>query len=329
MSSGGDFVVAVDLGGTLTKVAHAHPDGTTTPPSRLATVVVTGQVSVDWLGDVVAEAAQARRGGRCRGFGVVVPGVIDVAAGVVRAATNVGWYDVPLRDRLTARTGLPGVVAHDVRSGGLAEWRLGGGRGATNLLFLPLGTGIAGAMVVDGRLLDADGYAGEIGHLPVPAGGDRECPCGLRGCLETVSSATGVVRSYLSVAGDPLAEAEAGQARAVDARAVADGARAGDPAAGAAFDLAVAGLTEALVTYATLLAPETVVIGGGLAGAFDLIGARVEAGVARRLSFQRSPHLVPARLGADAGVIGAGLVGWDRVDQQEVRMQQDRGVEER
>lgn len=314
-----DRVLAVDLGGTLTKVAHAHADGTTTPPTRLASVVVGGQVSVDWLGDVLAEAARARPQERCRGYGVVVPGVIDVAAGVVRAAANVGWYDVPLRERLSSRTGLPGVVAHDVRSGGVAEWRLGAGRGATNLLFLPLGTGIAGAMVVDGRLLDADGYAGEIGHLPVRAGGDRDCRCGQHGCLETVASATGVVRSYLAATDGPV----------VDARTVADRARAGDAAAGAAFDLAVEGLTEALAAYATLLAPQMVVVGGGLAGSFDLIGPRVEAGVAERLSFQRSPRLVPARLGADAGVIGAGLVGWDGVHQQQVRRQQDRSVEER
>lgn len=315
----GDHVVALDLGGTVTKVAYAYADGTTTPPVRLATEVVAGQVSVDWLGDVLAEAAQGRPEERCRGYGVVVPGVIDVAAGVVRAAANLGWYDVPLRERLTTRTGLPGAVAHDVRSGGLAEWRLGAGQGATNLLVLPLGTGIAGAMVVDGRLLDADGYAGEIGHLPVCAGGDRECRCGQRGCLETVGSATGVVRSYLAATEGP----------AVDARTVADRARTGDAAALAAFDLAVQGLIEALAMYATLLAPQTVVLGGGLAGSFDLIGPQVEAGLAERLSFQRSPRLVPARLGADAGVIGAGLVGWDGVHQQQVRMQQDQGVEER
>ena len=325
MRTGSDRLVAVDLGGTLTKVAHAYADGTTTPPSRLATVVVEGQVSVEWLGGVLAEAARARPTEPCLGYAVVVPGVIDLAAGVVRAATNLGWYDLPLRERLDALTGLTvGVVAHDVRSGGLAEWRLGAGRGATNLLFLPLGTGIAGAMVVDGQLLDADGYAGEIGHLPVRAGGDRACDCGQRGCLETVASATGVVRSYRSAAGGVE----------LDARQVGDLARAGDPDARGAFDLAVQGLTEALHAYATLLGPETVVVGGGLAGSFDLIGPPVEAALAGRLTFQRAPRLLPGSLGADAGVVGAGLVGWDHVRQQRAGMQQDlrqqdRGEEER
>jgi len=319
MRTGPDRLVAVDLGGTLTKVAHAYADGTTTPPTRLATVVVDGQVPVEWLGGVLAEAARARPTEPCLGYAVVVPGVIDLAAGVVRAATNLGWYDLPLRERLDALTGLPGVVGHDVRSGGLAEWRLGVGRGATNLLFLPLGTGIAGAMVADGRLLDADGYAGEIGHLPVRAGGERVCDCGQRGCLETVASATGVVRSYLAAAGG----AE------LDARRVADLARAGDPDARGAFDLAVEGLTEALHAYATLLGPETVVVGGGLAGSFDLVGPPVEAALADRLTFQRPPRLLPGSLGADAGVVGAGLVGWDRVREQRAGMQQDRVQQDR
>ena len=313
-----EFVVAVDLGGTLAKVAHARADGSTTPPTRVPTVRVDGQVSVPWLAGLLAGSAQAGPGERCVGYGVVVPGVIDVAAGVVRAATNLGWHDLALREELEAATGLVGAVAHDVRSGGLAEWRLGAGRGATNLLFLPLGTGIAGAMVTDGRLLDADGYAGEIGHLPVPAGGDRACLCGQAGCLETVSSATGVTRSYALGTGEQ-----------VDARTVADRARRGEPAALAAFDLVVEGLLEALHTYATLLGPETVVVGGGLAGAFDLFGERVQAGLARRLTFQRRPALVPARLGADAGVVGAGLVGWDRVQRPRSPMQQDRAEEER
>ncbi|SDR85777.1 glucokinase [Friedmanniella luteola] len=301
-AGGSDYVVAVDLGGTLTKVAHADADGTVSGVVRLPTQLVDGQASVSWLASVLDDAVAARPAGTCAGFGVVVPGIIDVPRGVVRAAPNVGWYDVPLRLQLSQLTGRTGTVAHDVRSGGLAEWRIGAGVGARNLLFLPLGTGIAGAMVVDGRLVDADGYAGEIGHIAVPAAGDAVCLCGQRGCLETVASAVGVVRTHARLAGTVL-----------DAREVAELARAGDPAARQAFDVAVAALVEALTTYATLLGPETVVIGGGLAGAFDLLGPPVTSGLDARMAFQRRPRLVPARLGADAGVIGAGLVAWDLI----------------
>ena len=301
------YVVAVDLGGTLTKVALAEADGTVSTPVRLPTAMDDAQASVPWLASVLQEAAAARPEESCAGFGVVVPGIIDVPRGVVRAAPNVGWADVPLRRRLGELTGWPGTVAHDVRSGGLAEWRRGAGVGATNLLFLPLGTGIAGAMVVDGRLVDADGYAGEIGHIAVPAAGDALCLCGQRGCLETVASAPGVGRTYSRLAGGPP----------LDAAEVADLARRGDPAARGAFDLLVEALAEALTTYAGLLGPETVVVGGGLAGSFDLIGPPVATALDARLTFQRRPALVPARLGADAGVIGAGLVAWDRIREEE------------
>ena len=302
-----DYVVAVDLGGTLTKVAYAHRDGSATAAVRLPTAVVEGQASVSWLASVVDDAATARGIDHCLGFGVVVPGIIDVPRGVVRAAPNVGWYDLPLRHRLSELTGWPGIVAHDVRSGGLAEWRTGAGVGAANLLFLPLGTGIAGAMVVDGHLVDADGYAGEIGHIAVPAAAGEACLCGQRGCLETVASAPGVVRTHARLSGGPP----------VDAQEVAELARAGNAAAQQAFDVAVRALTEALTVYATLLGPETVVIGGGLAGAFDLIGPPVAAGLHARMAFQRRPALVPAKLGADAGVVGAGLVAWDRIREEE------------
>lgn len=299
--------MAVDLGGTLTKVAYAHRDGTITPAIRLPTVLVDGQVSVPWLAAVLEDAAASGGPEKCVGFGVVVPGIIDVPRGVVRAAPNVGWYDVPLRHRLSELTGRPGTVAHDVRSGGLAEWRLGAGVGASNLLFLPLGTGIAGAMIVDGRLVDVDGYAGEIGHITVPAAGELACGCGLRGCLETVASAAGVARTHARLAERAVLPAEQ----------VAAMARDGDVSARAAFTLAVRALAEALTIYTTLLAPETVVIGGGLAGAFDLIGPPVAAGLEARMTFQRRPRLVPAKLGADAGVVGAGLVAWDRIREEE------------
>ncbi len=303
-----DYVVAVDLGGTLTKVAHAHADGTVSSVVRLPTRLVDGQASVPWLASVVEDAAAARSGEVCRGFGVVVPGIIDVPRGVVRAAPNVGWYDVPLRRRLGDLTGRPGTVDHDVRSGGLAEWRFGAGVGARNLLFLPLGTGVAGAMLVDGRLVDADGYGGEIGHIAVPAARDAACLCGQRGCLETVASAAGIVSH----------PRPAGRRRSPPTPVRSpSGPATGDPDATEAFAVAVQGLVEALTTYATLLGPETVVLGGGLVGAFDLLGPPVAAGLDARMAFQRRPQLIPAKLGADAGVIGAGLVAWDLFGEDE------------
>jgi glucokinase len=314
------FIVAVDVGGTLTKIAYADPTGSLTGSARLRTHLADGGAGlVPWLAATIKRWVEQRPGARCLGYGVVVPGIVDAASGTVRAAPNVDWVDVPLRDLLTELTGLPGVVAHDVRSAGLAEWRLGTGVGADNLLFLSIGTGIAGAMVVDDRMLDAGGYAGEIGHTRVTAAGDVRCACGQVGCLETLASAAGVARTYARLAGTAdsanLAGTAdlAGSAERIGADRVADLARSGDPSAQRAFDLAIAALTEALINYVTLLGPELIVIGGGLSGAADLFVPQLADAMAMTMSFQRLPRIVTAVLGADAGVIGAGLVGWDRL----------------
>jgi len=297
-----DFVVAVDVGGTLTKIAYAEASGALAGLTRLDTHLAEGGAGlVPWLAGVIRDRAEERPDGRCRGFAVVAPGIIDTVHGVVRAAPNVDWTDVPLHDELRQLTGLPGVVGHDVRAGGLAEWRLGRGQGVDNLLFLSLGTGIAGAIVVDGRMLDANGYAGELGHTRVAAAGETRCACGQLGCLETLASAAGVARTYAS---------STASAEPIDAHGVADRARRGDPDARRAFALASAALTQALTAYVTLLGPELIVIGGGLSAAADLFLPQLSKGLRGAMTFQRRPQIIVASLGPDAGVIGAGLLGW-------------------
>lgn len=300
-----EFIVAVDVGGTLTKIAYADRSGSLTGLTRLDTQLAEGGAGlVSWLAASIRRWADQRSAGRCRGFAVAVPGIVDATRGVVRAAPNVGWTNVPLYDQLRQLTGLSGVVGHDVRAGGLAEWRLGRGRGVDNLLFLSLGTGIAGAMVVDSRMLEAGGYAGEIGHTRVAAAGDQHCACGQVGCVETLASAAGVARTYAALAA---------AAEPVDAQGVANRARRGDPYARKAFALAATALTQALTTYVTLLGPELIVIGGGLSEAADLFVPQVVDGLRSATSFQRQPTIVTASAGPDAGVIGAGLLGWDRI----------------
>lgn len=298
---GVDRVVAVDLGGTLTKIGFAAADGTVSGVERLRTERSGGSVPVTWLASVIA-ARVAAAGEPCVGYGVMVPGIIDSAAQTVRVAPNVGWSKLRLGAELSAALRLPGAIGHDVRAGGLAEWRLGSGAGVDNLLFCSLGTGIAGAMVVDGRLLEAGGYAGEIGHLRVTEAAEHRCACGLFGCLETVASAAGVIRSYGRLTGE-----------SASAEAVAERARMGEQAAQQCFAVAAAALAEVLAAYVAIAGPELVILGGGLAGAADLLLDTVSYALADRLSFHRLPRLVPGSLGADAGLIGAGLAAWDHL----------------
>lgn len=237
--------------------------------------------------------------------GVAVPGIVDEAEGIAAYAANLGWRDVPLRALLAERLGgVPVALGHDVRTGGLAEGRLGAGRGADRFLFVPLGTGIAGAIGIDGKVeAGAHGFAGEIGHIVVRPGG-AECPCGQRGCLERYASASAVSRAWAEASGGPDADA------ADCAKAVASG----DERAVRVWEEAVDALADGLVTALTLLDPRTLIIGGGLAEAGETLFTPLREAVRRRVTFQKLPSLVPAALGDTAGCLGAGLLAWDLIE---------------
>ncbi|MFD6279833.1 ROK family protein [Streptomyces sp. NPDC060209] len=234
--------------------------------------------------------------------GVAVPGIVDAERGIAVYAANLGWSDVPLRKLIGERLGgIPVALGHDVRTGGLAEGRIGAGRDADRFLFVPLGTGIAGAIGIDGTIeAGAHGYAGEIGHVVVRPDGP-DCGCGQRGCLETLASAAAVSRAWAAASGDPDADA------ADCAKAVASG----DPAALRVWQDAVDALAAGLVTALTLLDPRTLIIGGGLAEAGETLFTPLRAAVEERVTFQKLPHIVPAALGDTAGCLGAGLLAWD------------------
>ncbi|WP_406733835.1 ROK family protein [Streptomyces sp. NBC_01794] len=234
--------------------------------------------------------------------GVAVPGIVDAGRGIAVYAANLGWRDVPMRALLAGRLGgVPVALGHDVRTGGLAEGRIGAGKGADRFLFVPLGTGIAGAIGIAGSIeAGAHGYAGEIGHIVVrPEGPD--CGCGQRGCLETLASASAVTRAWAAASGDPDADA-ADCAKAVES---------GDERAARVWWDAVDALAAGLVTAITLLDPRTLIIGGGLAEAGETLFTPLRAAVEERVTFQKLPAIVPAALGDTAGCLGAGLLAWD------------------
>ncbi|KOG34012.1 ROK family transcriptional regulator [Streptomyces resistomycificus] len=236
--------------------------------------------------------------------GVAVPGIVDEDRGVAVYAANLGWRDVPLRELLARRLGAPVALGHDVRTGGLAEGRIGAGQGTDRFLFVALGTGIAGAIGIDGRVeAGAHGFAGEIGHVVVrPAG--VPCPCGQRGCLERYASAAAVSEAWAAASGDPEADA-ADCAKAVTS---------GDPNAVRVWREAVDALADGLVTALTLLDPRTLIIGGGLAEAGETLFTPLRDAVRRRVTFQKVPSIVPAALGDTTGCLGAGLLAWDLLE---------------
>ncbi|MFG3001570.1 ROK family protein [Streptomyces sp. NPDC048340] len=301
-----EHVIALDVGGTGMKAALVAADGLLLHEARRATGRERGaEAVVETIQDFAAELldlGRERYGTVASAAGVAVPGIVDAENGIAVYAANLGWRDVPMRELLSRRLGgIPVALGHDVRTGGLAEGRIGAGRGADRFLFVPLGTGIAGAIGIAGRIeAGAHGYAGEIGHIVVRPGGPA-CGCGQHGCLETLASASAVSRAWASASGDPEADA-ADCAKAVES---------GDERAHEVWLTAIGALADGLVTAITLLDPRTLIIGGGLAEAGETLFTPLRKAVEERVTFQRLPHIVPAALGDTAGCLGAGLLAWD------------------
>jgi glucokinase len=290
--------LAIDVGGTGIKAAVYDGDGAVLRRLERPTPAAEGPEAV--VGAVRAVARELADNDVVAA-GVVVPGSVDVTAGIARYSANLGWRDVPLRDVLIADLARPVTLEHDVRAAGFAESVLGRARGVDDCLVLVIGTGIAGVIRAGGTMLrGASDLAGEIGHIPVFPDGDV-CACGMRGCLETYASAAALARRYAALSG-----------RAADARTIA-ATRAGDPAAAQVWSDATRALGIALVTYTMLLDPTTIVLGGGLAEAGDALLAPLRDELAHRLVWRTVPDVALSALGARAGQLGAAILAWQSV----------------
>jgi glucokinase len=287
-------VVALDVGGSAMKGAVLDEQGPVGGFHRWPTPRSEGPeaVVVAVLGAV--DELLSRADGAVA-VGLVVPGLVDDRAGVALYSENIGWRDVPFRDLVAEHSGLPVGFGHDVRAGGLAERTLGAARGVDEVLFVPVGTGISGAMYVAGRLID-NRYAGEIGHIDVGTG--QRCACGASGCLETIASAASIAKRYNQATGESVA----------GAREVLKLMAAGDRAAGVVWYEAVDALARALATYTSLLAPELIVIGGGLSQAGEVLLEPLRRRLGELLVWQLEPRIVAAALGENAACLGAGLL---------------------
>ncbi|WP_154794184.1 ROK family protein [Occultella kanbiaonis] len=275
--------VGVDVGGTTIKAGRVDATGTLSHPRRVPTPRDVATM-VEVIAAQVRDLAQPGDA-----VGVVVPGIVDEASGTAVLSANLGWRDVPLRDLLVAALGRDVAFGHDVRAGALAAsvWGAGG-----DLLFVPVGTGIAAALVLDGRVRGT-GWAGEIGMLTVsdPDGGAPVV-------LEAVASASAIARRYAVRTGVAVTGADA----------VVEAAVAGDADAAAVIAEGMDALGLALADSVALLGSVRVVIGGGLAGGGEAVLGPLRNSMARRLGERPAPEVFAATLGPWAGCLGAGAL---------------------
>lgn len=297
-------VLAFDVGGTDTKAALVDDRGRLVQVVRIPTPHAgdaTGDAVVTAIAGLAERFRNEHPGIAPRAAGLLVPGHVDDDAGIGVFAENLGWRDFPFRDRAEAALGIPVAFSHDVRGAGEAEHRLGAAAPYRDVVVMAIGTGIAGAIFLDGRLHTGGGMAGEMGHSRVADG--PLCACGGIGCLEAVASAAAIARRYNALTG----------ADVPGAREVLALAQAGDETARGVWDSAMDALALDLSHTVALLAPEAVVIGGGLAQAgpalFEPLAEKLDA----ILTFHRRPVLLPASIGENAGLIGAALRARDRL----------------
>jgi glucokinase len=314
-----DWAWAVDFGGTSVKLGLVDREGRLRAQSAFETRA-TPDVEA-WVSRVERElralSAAVDPAATPLGIGVGVPGFVDYGRGFIHDLTNVpGWAAVPLRDVLFHRLGIPAAVDNDANAMALAESRFGAGRGRRQVVFVTLGTGVGGGLYLDGRLYrGAHSMAGEIGHLSIDWQG-AATPQG-RGGLETYVGIAGLVRHAIGLlrAGrvSILTEWCEGRLEALTPKLLSEAAKEGDAVALECFNRMAAALGSALASLTYVLQPEVFVVGGGVAGAGETLFEPLRRELRERLSphFASRVAVVPAALGADAGLVGAGALVWD------------------
>ena len=313
MTAASTVTVGVDIGGTKVLAGVVGPDGTVRRTARRTTPgrrVRTQQVE-DALADAVLDAAG---GARLRGVGIAAAGFVDAAGERVMFAPHLPWQGEPLRELLEARLGCPVALDNDANCAARAEAHHGAAHGASSALVITMGTGIGGAVLLEGRVLrGANGMAGEFGHMQVVPDG-RPCECGRTGCWEQYSSGNALVRTARALMLERpsvLTEMSDGAADRVTGPMVTAAVEQGDLVARQAFASVGDWLGVGTANLVAALDPEVVVVGGGVSAAGDTLLDPARAALRRTLvggDHRRVPELTVARLGPEAGMVGAALL---------------------
>ena len=312
-------VIALDLGGT--KLLSGVVDDQGVVEKRI--VASTDVSSEDAVLVQVEDAVLGLLEDDVGAIGIGIPSTIDQRRGEAVDSVNIPLSDIPLRERLHERFGMPVAIENDANAAALAEHRCGAGRGSRHLVMLTLGTGVGGGLILDGELYrGAIGAAAELGHITLDLHGppcQGNCPG--RGHLEAMASGT-AADGYAREAAERNPDGDLGRAGAegktVDARLAVELAAHGPGDARDVLDHVGFHLGVGIASFVNIFNPELVVIGGGFSRAGDLLFEPARRVVAERaLSPARDEvKLVPALLGVEAGLIGAGLVGFEALHRE-------------
>ncbi|MFC7466040.1 ROK family glucokinase [Brachybacterium sp. GCM10030252] len=303
--------IGVDIGGTKIAAGVVDEDGAIVATTTRSTPATEPELIEAGVADAVAEL---RADHDVVGVGVGAAGFVGADRRTVKFAANLAWRHRALADELERLTGLPVVVENDANVAGWAEYRFGAATEAAHMLMVTVGTGLGGAIVLDGRLLrGSGGFAGEVAHMTaVPDG--QWCGCGRKGCLEQYTAGTALVRTAKrrASAGDPLlgplVQAAGGARKEIDGPLITRLAQQGDPGAQELIAEIGTWLGTGMASISALLDPEVIVVGGGVAAAGDLLLDPARRAYAANLTARTHRDLAPfvlAKMGNRAGIVGA------------------------
>jgi len=305
-----DRLIGIDIGGSHVTVGIVSLSGQVL---SARTEPLPPQAPVGVVVDVIRRLAQVLDpGGEIAVAGVGVASTVDLA-GRVRFAPNLGWRDAPLGDMLSEALPARVFVYNDADAACFAEARVGAASGARHAVMLTLGTGIGGGIVVDGKLYrGAGGFAAEIGHMKIVAGGPL-CGCGGRGCLEALAAGPAIrarAEHLLAAHPDLAAQSPLRSDRSITVKAIFDAARAGDVLAGMVVEETATYLGLGVANIINILDPQVIVLGGSIARAGDVLLNPVRAFAAGSTMGGPRPYvrIVTAALGPEAGFVGAALL---------------------
>ncbi len=315
--NGAGGAIGVDLGGTKMLVGVVEAGPTVHHRSEAPSVGLGVDELLATLEAELRKALAAHPGALSIGLGI--PCTIDRERGVAISAVNLPIVDLPIRDLMTERLGLPVEIDNDGNVAALAEHRWGAARGATNAVLLTIGTGIGGGLIVNGEVYRGSTGAGaELGHLVIDADGPRcQGNCPNHGCVEAVASGTALGREARAAA-EREPDSELGRLLAageeVNGRAATDAALAGDRVAIEVVALIGTRIGVALSGIANVFEPDVIVVGGGVMAAGELLlGPAREELRARALPPMNQTDVVAAELGAEAGMIGAATMALEEL----------------
>ena len=319
------WIVGVDLGGTTTKLAFVTDGGEIVTKWEIPTdntnegknITINIAKAIE---EKLTELSQTKD--NLIGIGMGAPGPVNYEKGIVLNVVNLGWpNNYPLKESLETATSLPAAIENDANCAALGEMWMGAGEGAKDLVCVTLGTGVGGGVITGGKVVQGiNGAAGEIGHITAIPSGGGQCNCGKTGCLETVASATGIVRlAHMELAKglDSELSAKLAENDTITAKEVFDAARNNDGVAQKVLDEVSFHLGFVLASIANTLNPEKIVLGGGVSKAGAILLNPVKSNF-EKFAFSAvrdSTELALATLGNDAGVLGAAWLIKNKLNQ--------------